>query len=133
MRTTIRQEVVNFVNADFVSAFPAVPIHYDNQPFETNSPQDLFVTLEIRPYAGFQISMSATPKTRIKGFIYVTCYSKTGSGTVPSLQILDWMETKLGYKNLGITQIEAPSPVEGEILKGWHTEGVKFAFYADKP
>lgn len=132
MRTTIRQEVVSHVNADFVAAYPSIPIVYDNQPFDFNNPPDLYVTLEVKPYAGQQINLGSN-KTRISGFIYVTAFIKEGDGTVEALDVLDWMADKLGYANLGITQVEAPSPEEGENLKGWHTESMKFAFYADKP
>lgn len=132
MRTIINQEVRAYVNADYVIAFPAVPVVYDNQPFDYNNAPDLYITLEVKPYAGRQISLGSN-KTRMSGFIYVTAWVKEGDGTAEALLVLDWMEDKLGYAKLGITQVEAPSPDEGENLKGWHTESMKFAFYADKP
>jgi len=132
MRTTIRQEIVGFVNAAFKAAYPAVPIVYENQPFDLNSAPDVYVELEVKVYAGHQISLGSK-KTRYSGFIYTTVYTKEGKGTVESLQILDWLANKIGYANLGVTQVQAPSPEEGPQLKSWHTEEMKFAFFADTP
>ena len=132
MLTTIQTEVVTRVNSAYVAAYPTVPIVYDNGPFDWNNPPALFVTLEVVFYAGQQINLGIGPKTRHTGFVYVTVYAKEGTGALASRGILDWMAARLGYATLTHVQIEAPQPVGGSNVKGFATQEMKFAFYADE-
>lgn len=130
MKEAIQKEIVTWFNAAYVAAYPAIPVVYENQPFDWNNLPDTFTEFEVRFYSGQQINLGS-PKTRHGGYIYVTVWTKEGKGTIATKKILDWIDAHLGYKTLTHTQIEAPEPNEGPDNKGWHTEGSKYRFYAD--
>ena len=132
MLNTIRQEITALVATPFAAAYPGIPLVTDNAPFDWNAPPPFFVTLEVKFYSGNQISMSANPKTRYKGYVYVTTYAKEGTGSATSLNALSWFATNLGYKRTTSVQIEAPEPSGMGSPKGWFTEESKFYFYADE-
>jgi hypothetical protein len=131
MKETIQKEIVTWFDAAYRAQYPAVPIVYENAPFDWNNLPDTFTEFEVRFYTGQQINLGA-PKTRYGGYVYVTVWTKEGKGTLPTKKILDWVDDRLGYKRLTYTQIEAPEPDEGSPNKGWYIEGSKFRFYADE-
>lgn len=130
MQATIRESLVTLVNDAYVAAYPSIPIVYDNQPFDRNSPPMLWVEFEIKFAGGKQAGMSASPRTRISGWVYVTVWAKDGLGTKTSLSILDWFSQQTGYaRPLGVT-LEAPQPEFVSSPPGWHCEQLKLHFYS---
>jgi hypothetical protein len=131
MKEAIQKEIVTWFDAAYRAQYPTVPLVYENQPFDWNNLPDTFVEFEVRFYSGDQINLGA-PKTRHGGYIYVTVWTKAGTGTLATKRIIDWVDDRLGYKSLATVQIEAPEPDEDAPNKGWHLEGTKFRFYADE-
>lgn len=132
MQLAIEDLIRAFVHTPYVTAYPSVPILYENGPFDWNSPPPFFVELEIKLYDGRPIGMSATPKTRLHGCVYVTTYAKKGSGNRTSKALLDWFFNHLKYQNAGAVRLQEPSPVDGDRFLDWYTEGLKVEFYADE-
>jgi hypothetical protein len=131
MQAAIREALISAVNADYVAAYPTVPIVYDNAPFDRNKPPPLWVEFEVKFVDGNQIGMAWAPKTRTHGFVYVTIYAKEGTGSKAALLMLDWFSTKLGYHSVGGVNLQAPSPVGDGSPKGWYTEQMKLYWWHD--
>jgi hypothetical protein len=135
VQTLIRDTLVSLVYSDFLDAFPGVPLVTDNAPFDWNSPPEKFVEFEVRNYGGMQIGASATPRTRYRGYAYITAYCRIGLGSRPALELLDWFNAALAYKTAAVPglrlHLEEPDPAGSQSLKGWYTEQLKVSFYAD--
>lgn len=135
MLRIIRDALIGLVAAPFATAYPNVPLVVDNAPFDWNSPPPLFVTLEIRFYAGNQIGMAAEPKTRRRGYVYVSVYVREGRGSREALGLLSWFDTLMGYATLvpvgARIQLQEAEPVGSQARKGWYIEGMKIAFHVD--
>lgn len=129
MQAAIREALVGAVNADYVLAFPGVPIVYDNAAFDRNSPPPLWVEYEIMFAGGDQVGMSFVPRTRVHGFVYVTVWSRAGAGSKVNLSMLDWFSTQLAYRSFSGVQLQAAEPVGGGQPAGWFSEQIKLYFY----
>lgn len=131
MQTDVRDAIVTAVSGPFEAAFPGVAIVYNNGPFDWNNPPAEFVEFEVEFYAGKQIGMSSTPKTRLSGYVYVSARKRDGTGHRTALQTLDWFSATLGYAILGRIQFQAPDPDGTATPPGWYIERLKIAFFAD--
>jgi hypothetical protein len=131
MQATVRDSIVTAVNAVYPAAYPAVPIVYDNAPFDWNNPPERFVEFEIKFYDGQQIGAAAAPKTRLAGMVYVSVYSRMGTGSRVSLQALDWFQGLLEYSRAGAAQFQGWKPDGTSERKDWFISQGKVPFYAD--
>lgn len=131
MQAIIRNALVSAINDKFVTAYPGIPIVYDNAPFDRNSPPPIWVEYEIKFAGARQVSLGFIPKTRVHGFLYVTVWARDGTGTKNSLTMLDWFSSQLGYIAFGGVNLRAAEPVGGKGPAGWHIEQIKLYFYSD--
>lgn len=132
MQVSIRDALVQAIHADFIAAYPSIPIVYDNAAFDRNSPPPTWVEYEVAFLGGDPIGMAQNPRTRLAGFVYVTVWTRAGTGSRASLAIGDWFATKLAYKSFSGVMVQAAEPGdEGAPPSGWFTRLVKFYFYAD--
>lgn len=135
MIVAIRDALVALVYADFIAAYPTVPIVTDNAPFDWNAPPERFVEFEVRHYAGAQIGLSASPRTRLRGFVYVSVNCRAGMGSKPALELLDWFIAALEYKIVAASgvriSLQEADPTGVEVLKGWYSERLRVSFHAD--
>ena len=128
---SIRQSVISSIKAPFEAAFPGVAVVYDNAPFNFDSPPDFYVEFEVKFYGGQQIGMSAAPRTRVSGFVYVTATARRGTGVKRVQQALDWFASNLEYKSFGGVLLQAAEPDGDGGNQAWYTESVKVGFYKD--
>ena len=131
MQTDVRDALVAFVDTDFQAAFPTIPLVHDNAPFDWNNPPASFVTFEVQFYFGAQADISANPKTRYRGFVYVTAYGRTNTGSRSLLVMLDWFSANLKYAYVAPVHLQAPEPAGSQDVKGWYTQQLKVPFYTD--
>ncbi len=127
----IRESLISAVNADFVAAYPNVPIVYDNAPFDRNKLPDAWVEYEIKFSGSEQIGASISPKTRIHGFVYATAWVREGTGSKRALSMIDWFAVRLGYLVVDGIQLQAAEPVGNTgVPKGWYMECLKLYFFS---
>ena len=135
MQVDIREAIVLMLKDSFPVEFPAIPLVFDNQPFDLNKPPKLFCEVETKFYDGKQINIAANPRTRIYGMVYVTVFAREGTGNRQSLLVIDWVTKQLEYQtrsNLVIQLIlQAGRPNSLPDRKGWHIEELKVPFFAD--
>jgi hypothetical protein len=135
VQEAIRAALVAFALADYQTEYPTVPLVTDNEPFDENDPPPHFVEFNVKFFDGQQISIAGEPRTRIKGYLYVTATIRQGRGSKLTLMALDWFSQKMGYSTMpgaGCRIIlDRPEPESMQAPKGWFSEQVKFAFYAD--
>lgn len=130
MRQAIRNSLVALVHADFIAAYPTVAIVYDNAPFDRNNPPPVWVEYEARFAGGNQVGMSETPLTRVHGFLYVTVWTKTGTGTKAGNEICDWFANRVQYRSIGQVSLQAAEPFdESSPPTGWSMACMKAYFY----
>jgi hypothetical protein len=129
MYDVVRKDIVAFVDADFRADNPSLQLVHDNAPFDWNNPPERFVEFEIGFYDAEQVSLGAQPRTRERGWVYVTAYGRAGTGTNELLAALGWFREKLKYANVAGTQFEVARPVgTGTPKRGWFTQGLKVEF-----
>jgi hypothetical protein len=119
------------VYADFVAAYPNVPIVFDNDPFDWNAPPVQFVQFEVEFEDGAQIGISPAPKTRKRGCAYVTVLTREGAGNLTALDITDWFADKLGYYQTIRLHLQAPQPQVARAPTGWRHDALRVGWYAD--
>lgn len=132
MLSQIRELLINMVELPFQAAFPGIACVFDNQAFNWNDPPDRFVQFEIQFMDGDQIGASSSPRTRFKGFVYVTANARLGLGSKVTLQELEWFADALKYQSPGPVRLQAPRPTGSAEVKGWYSESLKVDFYADE-
>lgn len=129
MYDTVRKAIVSFVDADFRAAHPDLKLVHDNGPFDWNNPPERFVEFEVEFYDAEQVGVAVNPRTRERGWVYVTAYGRSGTGTNELLSALSWFREKLGYATLTGVQFEVVRPVgTGAPKRGWFTQGLKVEF-----
>lgn len=131
MQTAIRDALVAFIDPLFKAAYPTIPVVYDNGPFDWNSPPQTFVEVETKFYAGEQVNMSANPKRRLMGYVYVCVRTRRGIGTREATQIIDWFSETLKFARVGTVTLEAPEPDEPAETQAWYLQDLKVAFKSD--
>lgn len=131
MQVPIRDSLVNVVAVPFAAAYPGVPLVVDNAPFDRNSPPPMWVEYEIKWGGGNQVGMSANPKTRIHGWIYVTVWVKENTGSKVALAVVDWFNSQLAYAAVPGVHLQAPEPESPTPPTGWYMEQLKLYFYSD--
>lgn len=129
MQYDVRAALIGAIDASFASAYPGKKIVYDNTAFDRNNAPDVWVEFEVKFGGGHQIGMSATPKTRVWGFLYVTVWTKDGAGWKQGDVIADWFATQLKYGSFGGVNLQAPEPVDEKGPTGWHLSAIKLYFY----
>lgn len=128
-----RSALVSAVYPAHTAEFPDVPVVIDNAPFDRNNAPDLWAEVEVKFHDGDQIGPSARPGTRQRGFVYVSVYSRSGTGNMRALRLLGWFANQLGYLRSAPVQCQAPGMVPEPGVRGWHIESLKVPFYADSP
>jgi hypothetical protein len=135
MLEAIRDAIVGYVAPAFSSAHPSLSLVVDNSPFDWNSPPDRFVEMEVVFHDAAQIGPSASPRSRVRGTVYVCCHSRVGTGVKAGLALLDWFESTLAYRAIFgtgvVIQMREANPVGANSLKGWYHQEMKVYFYAD--
>lgn len=131
MQAQIRESLIMLVNAPFMAAFPGIRLVTDNAPFDRNSPPDVWVEYEIKWAGGDQVGMSAIPLTRTHGWLYVTVWTREGTGSKTSLSMIDWFNTQLSYEATGGVNLQAPQPESVKGPPGWYCEQIKLYFFTD--
>ncbi len=133
MQLAVRDAIIAQLNANYVAAYPTIPVVFDNGPFDWNDPPDNFVEIDIEFLAGHQIGAAWVPKTRVNGCVYIAAYSRVGTGTRIALGVIDWFSQALEYKTFSRIHMQAADPQGKTNGKGWYIEQLKVAFYADPP
>lgn len=131
MQEAIRDAIVTHLSADYLVAYPSLPIAYPNAPFDWGQLPEQFVEVDIEFQGGGQVGMAAVPKRRVSGHVYVSVHRRIGTGTKAALGVIDWFSNKLKFAHVGAVQLEAPEPDGNEKLKGFHIEHLKVCFYSD--
>lgn len=124
----IRNAIVGYVQPAFSIAYPAIAIVHDNSPFDWNSPPPEFVQFEVKFIDGNQVGMAADPKTRYTGFVYVTTFARSGTGSQRTLAILDFFADLLKFAYVGPVQFHEPKPGGSTTVKTYYTEQLKVGF-----
>lgn len=95
-------------------AFPAIPIEYENVPFEPKDKNQVFITCYLVEGDGSQITLGTRPYFRYVGFVQNSIYGPTGVGTDAAKSLADristiWRNKQFSYGNGGMFCFYAPS------------------------
>lgn len=127
----LRDDILGLVYPAVTTDLSGVAVTFDNDPFDWNNTPEIFSHMEIQFYGGDQIGMSATPRTRHSGFVYVTTYIRSGAGRKRALDVNEWFASKLGYARAGAARLQAPRHHSPDPRGGYHVEELRVPFYAD--
>jgi hypothetical protein len=127
----IKTALLSAVYPAHVTEFPNVPVVIDNGPFDRNNAPEVWAELEIKFHDSDQVGPSANPRTRQRGFVYLSVYSREGTGNKVGLRVLGWFAQQLGYYRSAPVQCNEPSAVPDPAVRGWHIDSLKVPFFAD--
>lgn len=123
--------LVSHVRADFLAENPGVPLVLTNDAFNWDAPPQKFVELEIEFQGASQIALEGSPRSRLKGHIYVNINVREGTGTKEANLLEAWFIDKLQYRTLGPAETQAVEPDGHDTTKGYYSRHLKSYFYAD--
>lgn len=125
VRQAISAEILNNVSGGLI-------VTVDNDPFDWSNPPATFNHIEISFQGANQIGMSANPKSRDVGYVYLCTYVQTGAGSDAPGKALDWLRGVLEYKILSAPgariTFEAMQPDGTGNPRGWYTSDAKVLF-----
>jgi hypothetical protein len=106
---------------------------FDNDPFDWANAPSVFHHVRISFQAASQIGMSASPKTRDAGYVYLRTHVRQGLGSKPATEALDWYRTALEFKILSAPGVritcEAMEPDGDPVeVRGWCIHDAKVFF-----
>ena len=131
MDSGLRDALVGHLHPMLQAHIPDCVVVYDNAPFDWHHPPQRFMTIEIEPFAAHPLGCAAHPKTRLRGYVYVTTYAPLGEGTAWAMRTLTWLASQMQYQSWSPVQLETVQPVRLRAATGFDTRGFKCAFYGD--
>ena len=135
MRTPIRNAVIGFITANCLPAISGIPVVFDDDPFDWSFPPNRFIHIQTVFNTARQLNMSAAPKSRISGAVYITHCNKVGQGEVLAATALDAVSGPLEYAIVLATgyrvNFREMEPLDLGSPPGWHYVENRSRFYAD--
>ena len=133
MVAAVYSTVLAAIYPDVETAFPGVPVAYPNGPIDLNAVPDLWAEVEVVFTTADQVNLAVNPKTRQRGFVYVSVYAREGTGTAAGAGLLAWFTGRLAYLRSGGLQLKEATAVTEPNARGWFVTGLKVEFFYDPP
>ena len=126
-----RKTLVTWVK-EVTDALPSLVVFWDNTgTIDLSTVRDTCILVEIYWDGAGQKTIESNPIHRTTGSVYLTIFSKIGSGTNQTLRLLDTFTTALRYRGtIGMTTT-VPNPGRREIRDGWMSQELHVPFYFD--
>jgi hypothetical protein len=133
MLVNLRDTIVLAVDAPYAAAWSAIPLVWENQPFDWSNLPERYVTIEIVVHDAVQATLSNTaPRTRVHGCVYVYVHSREGLGSRAGLLVLDWFADLLRYRFVDPLQFRVPKQGNTQSTQGWYRQALTLPFFADQ-
>jgi hypothetical protein len=109
-----------------------VKVDYENRhKIDLSTQVNPFVSCEIVWNDGEQVSMSDTPRARFRGAIWLGVWTKEGSGTKVSNQLLKSLTDLFRTKSFSGVTTMMPIPVPARPADGWYVQTLRVPLYFD--
>ena len=111
----VRDQIVEFVDADFRAEFPDHPLEYDNRnaaDIEAQVMKGPFASIFLDCTGYEQTSLGSDALRRGYGDVTVTLHVPVGRGSVVGQDVQDWFLLKFDRKQLGGIQFMTPRPFQ---------------------
>lgn len=127
-----RTAIVSYLSPALALAYPAMPVFYENTTkIDLTKAADLFLIVDISFDAAKQVTIEASPVTRVLGSIVLRVVVKEGKGTVQSLTLFDYLTDLMKHKNLGGLTLKTPKPGKKATPAGWASYDLFVPFQFD--
>ena len=111
----VREQIVDFIDADFRAEFPDYPLEYDNRnvvDLESQVVKGPFAKLFLDCTGYDQTSLGEAALRRGYGDVTLTLHVPVGRGAVVGQDVQDWFLLKFDRKQLGDIQFMTPRPFQ---------------------
>lgn len=129
----VRQTITGAINASWVAAYPTYLVVYENQQGPNMETQLLpFITVAIEYLSGEQMAMAdSNPPSRYTGYVEISLFIRTDSGTKLRNDLLDYLTNLLKTKVIGNIVFKTPRPLKPRTGIGWVDNTLHVPFHFD--
>ena len=130
--TEARDAIITHFSTNWATQYPTIPVVYDNtNTVDLDTVGNVFLRTTFALEDASQASIGDSPMQRVRGHLYISIFSRAGTGTRSGIGYLDYISTLFKFKNLSGVTVGAPSPTFKESHDGWHMQmiGIPFFFH----
>lgn len=129
---SFRSAVHSAIESWRVANFPDTDCAYENGPV----PEEAVVStpwldVEVKWYGGTNLGVGQPKSGRFSGVVSVRCYTREGTGTAATDQLLDSLAFALSGKRMQGGTLLFPQPYTPTKALGWYKRGLMFPFKLD--
>ncbi len=125
-----RDATVSYFNPAWTTAFPAVPVFYENTlQIDLDTVGSSFLTVSIDYTDSKQQDIDPSPITRTWGEVVLRLFVKEGGGIRNTLAMQDTLTALMKYRKLGDVTLECPAPGKKQSRDGWQSVDLNAPFF----
>ena len=117
---TARNALVGHLHTTFTTAYPAVPVFYENTvEIDMDAQPDMFLVVAIDFLDNQRLDIHADPNTEVFGEMSLRIFTRAGLGVSGHLALFDYLTNLMGHQTLsGVTTL-TPFPDKKSSVVGW--------------
>jgi hypothetical protein len=128
-RTEARDAIVAYLDPAWRTAFPSVPIFYENTTqVELDTIGSAFLQAEINYDDSQRLDIDEDPHSQTWGNVSLRLFAKEGTGTRQVLLMQDTIEGLMKYRKLGGLTLDCPTPGKKIPKDGWTSYDIHVPF-----
>lgn len=125
-----RDAIVGLVHPAWVSAYPAVPVFYENTlRVDMDKVGDSFLRVEVDFDDARQMTVNDAPEHATYGTLYLTLFAKDGTGVRDTLGCFDYLTDLAKFKTITGVRFGAPTPGRRTYKDGWRSYELRVPFW----
>lgn len=124
-----RDAIVAYLNPAWVSAYPSIPIYYENTTqIQLDKVGTGFLVVAINFTDTLRQGVDPSPISASYGEITLRLFTKEGQGIRTTLQRLDTLTNLMKYQGLSGVTLDCPTPGRKVSKDGWTSQDINVPF-----
>ena len=127
-----RDSIVTLLHTNLSADKPYLPVYWENTTaIDLDMAADPFIRITIEFDDAEQMTINNTPERRVYGDLFITVFTKTGRGTRHVLELFDYLENVVKYRNTGQVCLLTPQAGRKVEQGGWVAHVLRAPFFFD--
>lgn len=115
-----RNALVSHMHTPFVTAYPTVPIFYENaQELNMDEQPNMVVLVSVDFLDNERLDIHPVPNTQVYGEVTIRIFTRVGIGVAGHLDLFDYFTTLMSHKLISGITTETAAPDRKETVAGW--------------
>ena len=127
-----RTNIVGYLNLAFTTAYPTIPIFYENTTqVDLAAQPDMFVIVELNFVDTDRLVIDPTPLCESVGELAVRIFARDGTGLATTLSMTDYLHTLMSHQQLSGVTMKTAFIGRKSVEVGWMITDliVPYSFY----